>query len=157
MVVHFKEGVSYRVEEELGEKTYDAFSTFLGDGRSGLLLTARNPKLLSILDNGNNFDLEVYWMTQRIGKKNIPPHSVGIIGSTILKCLEEKEKPVIVIDGIERVLTHSTSSDVLHILEQVVDEVSEKKANMVIRVHPPAVEEYFIENLKPTVPPLRID
>lgn len=138
-------GRSYVVEESPPDISFDAFvniiSTSSGEPPKkavGLAVSRQHPDLIR-----QKYGLEqtpIYWLATRTGQDVISPTNLGILTHTLIQFVEENPSGVILLDGLEYLVSNNDFNKVLRVLDQVNDHISQSKAVMIIPVDPRAFE-----------------
>ena len=136
---------SYVIEESPPDVSFDAFvnlvSTVEEDGRKmvGVLVTRQHPDLVR-----EKYGLEqtpIYWLATRAGDGVISPTNLGILTHTLVKFVDEHKNGVILIDGIEYLVSNNDFTKVLRMIDQVNDHISQSTCRMILPVDPRAFEQ----------------
>lgn len=137
-------GRSYIVEESPSHISLDAFVNFVttssedGQKTVGIAVTRQHPDLLR-----EKYGLEetpIYWLATRAGDKVISPTNLGILTNMLVRFAEQTPDGVILIDGIEYLISNNDFTKVLRMVDQVNDYVSQSGCRMIIPVDPRAFD-----------------
>ena len=141
-------GDAYIIPEADANKSFEIFSEFATKDFNGLCITKSNPKKVRRKYGLVSKDLKLFWLTDiSESKKNVLPPKLEHILSAIEEFLVSKkktdEKKVILLDGIEYLITYSGDNfdSVLGFLRQVVDRISETNALILIPINTSIVSE----------------
>jgi two-component system cell cycle response regulator len=139
-------GRSYVVEESPPDISFDAFvniiSTTTGEPPRkavGLAVSRQHPDLIR-----QKYGLEqtpVFWLATRTGQDVISPTNLGILTHTLIQFIEENPSGVILLDGLEYLVSNNDFNKVLRVIDQVNDHISQSKAVMIIPVDPRAFDQ----------------
>jgi len=138
-------GRSYVVEESPPDISFDAFvniiSTAGSDGKRmvGLAVSRQHPDLIR-----QKYGLEktpIYWLATRAGEDVISPTNLGILTNTIIQFIRQNESGIVLLDGIEYLVTNNDFAKVLRSIDQVNDHIAQSRAVIVIPVDPRAFEQ----------------
>jgi len=139
-------GRSYVVEESPPDISFDAFvniiSTTTGEPARkavGLAVSRQHPDLIR-----QKYGLEqtpVFWLATRTGQDVISPTNLGILTHTLIQFVEENPSGVILLDGLEYLVSNNDFNKVLRVIDQVNDHISQSKAVMIIPVDPRAFDQ----------------
>ncbi len=138
-------GKSYVVEESPPDLSFDAFVNILSttdDGCSkviGLAISRQHPDLIR-----QKYGLEntpIYWLATRAGDDVISPTNLGIITHTMVKFIDENTCGVILLDGLEYLISNNDFTKVLRLIDQVNDHVSQSRCRLIIPVDPRALDQ----------------
>ena len=138
-------GKSYVVEESPPDISFDAFvniiSTSSGDPTAravGLAISRQHPDLIK-----QKYGLEetpIYWLATRTGQDVISPTNLGILTHTMIQFIEQNASGVILLDGLEYLVSNNDFNKVLRVIDQVNDHISLSTAIMIIPVDPRAFD-----------------
>ena len=139
-------GKSYVVEESTPDISFDAFVNIISTSSSdsskrpvGLAVSRQHPDLIR-----KKYGLEqtpVYWLATRTGQEVISPTNLGILTHTLIQFVEENPQGVILLDGLEYLVSNNDFNKVLRVIDQVNDHISQTKALMIIPVDPRAFDQ----------------
>jgi two-component system cell cycle response regulator len=139
------EGRSYVIEESPPDISFDAFANIVstpddkGKKTVGMMVTRQHPDLVR-----QKYGLEqtpIYWLATRTGEDIISPTNLGILTHTMVKFVEEHPNGVILLDGIEYLVSNNDFNKVLRVLDQVNDHISQGGSRMILPVDPRAFEQ----------------
>ena len=142
---NFTQGRTYVVEESPPDISFDAFvnivSTSVEGSKKpvGLAISRQHPDLIR-----QKYGLEatpILWLATRTGDEVIAPTNLGILTHTLIKFVEENPAGVILLDGLEYLVSNNDFNKVLRIIDQVHDHISQSKATMIIPVDPRAFSQ----------------
>jgi chromosomal replication initiator protein DnaA len=104
------------------------------DGFRGLVITRMNPK--RIRDEFED-QPEILWLTDKDSskEKTIPP-SLEMIIHTIQGFMEDEEPGMVVLDGIQYLISSTNFDSVLRFLRSLIDEMSESKCILALSLSP---------------------
>lgn len=138
-------GHTYLVEESPPDISFDAFvnivSTVDAGGKKamGLAVSRQHADLIR-----QKYGLEttpIYWLATRAGQDVISPTNLGILTHTIVQFIEENPAGIVLLDGIEYLVSNNDFNKVLRMIDQVNDHVSQSQAMMIIPVDPRAFDQ----------------
>jgi hypothetical protein len=139
-------GKSYVVEESPPDISFDAFvniiSTTNGEPLKkpvGLAVSRQHPDLIR-----QKYGLEqtpIYWLATRAGQQVISPTNLGILTHTLIQFIEDNPSAVILLDGLEYLVSNNDFNKVLRVIDQVNDHISQSKAILIIPVDPRAFDQ----------------
>jgi hypothetical protein len=137
-------GKCYIVEESPPDLSFDAFVNILSTHDEacakvmGLAISRQHPDLIR-----QKYGLEktpIFWLATRAGQDVIAPTNLGILTHTIIKFIEENACGVILLDGLEYLISNNDFSKALRVIDQVNDHVAQGKCRMIIPVDPRAFD-----------------
>src|SRR4030065_2117345 len=138
-------GHSYVVEESPPDISFDAFVNIVstvdsGGKRSvGLAVSRLHSDLIR-----QKYGLEptpIYWLATRAGQDVISPTNLGILTHTLMQFVEDNAGGIILLDGIEYLVSNNDFKKVLRKIDQVNDDNSQTTATMIIPVDPRAFDQ----------------
>jgi len=131
-------GRTYVIEEAPPDFSYELFmdltSTAEKDGGhpKGLLVSRRHRDM--VRQRHGLEGVRIYWLATRPGEGVIAPTNLGILTSTLVKFLEENKYGVVLLDGVEYLVSNNDFVRVLRMIEQVNDQVAQGSGRMVLPV-----------------------
>jgi chromosomal replication initiator protein DnaA len=145
--VKVEPGHCYLIEEE--KPMYS--NVLLGrmmeeDGFRGLVITRMNPK--RIRDDFTDMP-EILWLTDKDSttEKTIPP-SLEMIIHTIQGFMQGEEPGMIVLDGIQYLISNTNFDSVLRFLRSLIDEISESSCILALSLSPETLLEQEVSILE---------
>lgn len=137
-------GRSYIVEESPPHMSLDAFVNLVttsaegGQKTSGIVVTRQHPDILR-----EKYGLEetpIYWLATRAGDKVMSPTNLGILSNLLIRFTEQTSDGVILLDGMEYLVSNNDFARVLKMVDQVNDHVLQSGCRMIIPVDPRAFD-----------------
>lgn len=139
-------GRSYIVEESPPNISFDAFVNIIStpelSGCSpsvGLAISRQHPDFIR-----QKYGLEhtpIYWLATRAGQDVIAPTNLGILTHTLVGFIDENPCTVILLDGIEYLVSNNDFSKVMRVIDQVNDHIAQSKSILIIPVDPRAFDQ----------------
>jgi archaellum biogenesis ATPase FlaH len=138
---------SYLIEEERPVKCFEYFVDNLNVGLKGLALTRINPK--RVREQFDIGDASVLWLTDKEGDSDnrVMPVLERII-YRIEDFLNSPGKSVLLIDGLDYLISNNNFDAVLRFLRRLIDEVSESEAIFITSVTPETIDEQGLKILE---------
>jgi hypothetical protein len=134
---------TYLVKGESFESAFQVFERLIKGGSKGMCITRNFPKRLhDKYELGNS---KVIWLTNVQGDKMIRPSDIEKIRHSISLFLKENEGAVLLLDGIEYLITHNKYESVLKFVQSLKDQVAIKKAKFLIPISPSAIEGHELK------------
>lgn len=141
-----KAGRSYIVQESPPHISFDAFvniiSTHSGSGTgktTGLAVTRQHPEI--VREKYGMDDTAVYWLATRAGDKVISPTNLGILSHMLVKFAEDTSDGIILLDGIEYLVSNNDFNKVLRMVDQVNDHITQSDCRLILPVDPRAFDQ----------------
>jgi len=132
-------GATYLLGEGKPEASVDLFIREMDGGARGLYITRSNPK--HVRSEHNLGDASIWWLTRVKASDGTPSvsglHELSIIVSDFI---EENKDGVILLDGVEYLVSNNDFSMVLRLIQQMRDKVSTSEARMLIPVNQDALD-----------------
>lgn len=127
-------GHSYLVEEDRPVQSNLLLAQKMKEGFRGLEITRMNP---SQVRKDYEISGEIIWLTDKESKseRTISP-SLEMIVHTIEEFLSQGEKGILLIDGLQYLISNTSFDSVLRFLRRLIDEFSESDSIMMISVSP---------------------
>jgi chromosomal replication initiator protein DnaA len=134
------EGHCYLVEEEKPEAAHRILLNKAREGYSALGIVRSHPR--SLRSKAGSADVTLLWLTDRDSAQEatVPP-SLERLVSIIESFIEEKKKPIILLDDIQYLVSNTNFEGVVRFLRSIVDSVTERNAIFMVSLSP--------ESLKP--------
>lgn len=130
--VDVKPGHSYLIEEERPVGSNKLFAKKIQEGYRGLEITRMNPKQVR-----QEFGVKgnILWLTDKESRaeKTVPP-SLEMIVHTIEEFMVPGEKEILLIDGLQYLISNTSFEGVLRFLRRLIDDFSESNSMMMISV-----------------------
>jgi len=135
-------GRTYVVEESPSDISFDAFVNIVSTSTNGskktfgLVVSRQHPDLIK-----QKYGLEatpIYWLATRTGDEVVSPTNLSILTHMLIKFVEENPSGVMLLDGLEYLVSNNDFNKVLRVIDQVSDHISQSKAVLVIPVDPRA-------------------
>ncbi|UCE44785.1 MAG: DUF835 domain-containing protein [Methanobacteriota archaeon] len=141
-----KPGRSYVVQESPPHMSFDAFVNLVstapagGKGKTaGFAVTRQHPDL--VREKYGLEDTPVYWLATRTGDKVISPTNLGILSHMLIKFAGDTSDGIILLDGIEYLVSNNDFNKVLRMVDQVNDHITQSGCRMVLPVDPRAFDQ----------------
>ncbi len=149
-------GNAYILAEDRPNKCFEIFGHLMNDKEfAGLCLTRMNPSKLR-----SGFKVEeasLLWLTDRESEKEstVPP-SLESIMYIIEEFLDREEKTIMLIDGMEYLVSNNQFNPVLRFLRRLIDKISESEAILLISISPDTLEEKELKLLERELEPVKM-
>ena len=140
------EGSTYLIIEESPQASIKLYTHKLGDGYEGLLISRLNPKQLARQHEG--IDGSLYWLTTVKASQQPSVSGLQELSILISNFIDKNKKTVILLDGLEYLVSNNDYSIVLRLIQQVRDKVSTGDSILLIPVNPSALNEKELTLLK---------
>jgi hypothetical protein len=132
-------GLTYLLLETRPERSIAVFVGEMKKGSKGLYITRSNPNQVK-----KKFDLgdaKVCWLTGvRAGEGIVSVSGLQELSILVSNFIDENKKSIILLDGVEYLISNNDFSIVLRLLQQIRDKVSTSDSKMLIPLNPNALE-----------------
>jgi len=134
-----KESSTYLIEEKTPSEAYDLFRTALQAGKTGLCITRVYPK--KVRERFGDADLRILWLSN-VGKENtVRPKDLEKLSLSVEQFLGGTTG-VILIDGLEYLVTNNNFITVLRLVQSLRDQVAINGAVLLLSVNPSALDAH---------------
>ena len=134
-------GDTYILPETDARKSFEIFSDFVSKDYKGLCITKSNPKKLKRKYTLSKKGVKTYWLTDITDSKKevLPPKLEHILSAIEEFLIEDQNKKVLLLDGIEYLIFYSGDifDAVLGFLRRLTDRISETNALLLIPLDSP--------------------
>jgi rubrerythrin len=133
--IELLQGRVYLIEEDKLDNTMNIFIDMLNKGYKGFAITRTNPKYLK--DKGDLKDAKIIWLTDKESSSisTIPPILERIIYE-IGDFVKNEEKTILLLDGIEFLVSSNGFDPVLRFIRTLIDDVSESQSVFLVAIGP---------------------
>ncbi len=138
---------SYLIEEERPVKCFEYFVDNLNMGLNGMAMTRLNPK--RVKDSYDVGEAQILWLTDREGDSSdrIQPVLEKIIYK-IEDFLNSPGKSILLIDGLDYLISNNSFDAVLRFLRRLIDEISESDTVFIMSLTPETIDEQGLKILE---------
>ncbi len=135
-------GRTFVVEESPPQISFDAFVNIVSTTAEGskkpvgLMVSRQHPDLIK-----QKYGLEttpILWLATKSGDDVIAPTNLGILTHMLIKFVEENPSGVVLLDGLEYLVSNNDFNKVLRVIDQVNDHIILSKSVLIIPVDPRA-------------------
>lgn len=127
-------GRSYLLREGKSHKSYEIFYDYVTHDSQGLCISREYPETIR-----KQYGLEktpIVWLTRTEGENTIKPNELEKLGYLIGDFLDRSEKPIILLDGLEYLISYNGFNKVLKFIHATKDNVSMKRAILIVSANP---------------------
>lgn len=132
-------GYSYLVEEETPSLSFEVFKDLVTHGKQGLAITRTMPKKVRGM-----YGLEktpILWLTRVADNpETLRPYPVGKISETIQHFIRAGKNTVVLLDGVEYLITHNDFKSVLTCLQDLNEYIAQHDSIMILLADAEAME-----------------
>jgi hypothetical protein len=127
------------VEEKRPECSYDLFIRELSEGSQGLVISRSYPD--SIREKYKLERTPIIWLANQPGQDRVEPGSLSILENMISDFVRKSEKAVVMIDGIEFLISNNKLEKVLKMLYSISDDITMGNARLILPIDPNVISE----------------
>jgi len=152
----FITGLSYLIEESRGDKCFMIFKTLEeSQNFSGLIITRTNPRIIRKRYHLDETDM--LWLTDRESttEPTISPSLENMI-YVAEEFIDGHEKPLLLLDGLEYLISNNTFNSVLRFIRRLIDKISESEAILLIGASQGALQDQELKLLEKEMAPILI-
>jgi hypothetical protein len=132
------QGWSYIVEEGKPDYSFDLFVNLISHGLPGLCISRIHPNMLR--EKYQLRDAKIYWLSKISAENALNPADVGVIVHTIKKFLDEHEEGAVLLHGIGNIITNTSFTVMVKVLDDLCETVMMKNARLIVPVDPAAFD-----------------
>jgi len=133
------EGTAYLVEERRPRLSIQMCEKLVSEGASCMLVSRDPPS--RVLDGSFIEPKRRIWLTNLVGKDRMNPTAIGILMGETRKFIEESERAVILLDGLEYMISINTYDRMLQFIHQLRDIVVMAGAVLIMPVDTRALSD----------------
>ncbi|OGS55461.1 MAG: hypothetical protein A3K60_05540 [Euryarchaeota archaeon RBG_19FT_COMBO_56_21] len=139
-------GHCYLIEEERPMYSNVLLNRKIEEGYAGLVITRMNPK--RIRDEFKK-PPEILWLTDKESsqEKTVPP-SLEMLIHTMQEFISNRDKGMIVLDGVQYLVSSTNFEAVLRFLRSLIDEISESDCIFAISLSPETMKQQEVSILE---------
>ena len=133
---HFpiERGFIYLVKEKRPNIAFAVFNEAVSHGANGMLVVREHPNRLRQIHSFNAS--KILWLTRRVGVDHIDPTELSLLSLEITKFVEGSQKSVILLEGIEYIITQNDFESVLRFVNHLHDFVLAHDCAVIIVIDP---------------------
>ncbi len=143
--VTFKESSTYLVKEAHPEEAYSLFKTALESGKKGFCVTRVFPQ--KIKEKYKLEDVPIIWLSNIGKEESVRPKDLEKL-SLLLEQFLNKEAGLVLLDGIEYLITNNNFLTVLRLVQSLRDQVALNKATLLLSVNPSTLDSHQLNLLE---------
>jgi len=127
-------GLTYLVKEKRPNVAFGMFNEAVRAGAKGMLVVREHPNRLQQM---YEFDAEsILWLTRRTGKDHIDPTELSLVSLKMTRFVEESKRSVVLIEGLEYLITQNDFETVLRFVNHMHDYVLTHDCAIIVVVDP---------------------
>ncbi len=129
-----EKGVIYLVKEKRPNIGFAMFKEAVANGAKGMLVAREHPDKLKQV---HDIDAaKIMWLTRRVGVDHIDPTELSLLSLEITKFVEKAGKSVVLIEGLEYVITQNNFESVLRFVNHLHDFVLAHDCAVIVIIDP---------------------
>ena len=145
VAVELRPSSTYLVKEEHPEEAYRLFVAALAAGKKGLCITRVYPQ--KVREKYGLLDLPVLWLSN-VGKEDaVRPKDLEKLSLSIEQFLA-REKGIVLLDGLEYLITNNNFITVLRLVQSIRDQVAINAAILLFSVNPSTLDGHQLTLLE---------
>ena len=139
--VRITKGRGTIVEDPKSKLSFELFARLIapdesGKKREGYILSRRAPA--SIKEEFGFKDVKITWIATGAGEDMLDPTKAGLLAHAVMEFLMKAKNGVVLLDGIESVMTHNDFNRAMKMLEQINDFVMQYQGYLIVPIEPKA-------------------
>ncbi len=132
--VEISKGGSYLIESKRPDPAYAVFTSEVGKGSKGLLISRTHPD--TIKERYGLVKTPIVWLASQPGPDRVEPANLSILQHTISEFLKKGEDVIVMLDGLEYLISNNPIEKVLRLIYSIRDEVVLSDSKFIIPVDP---------------------
>jgi predicted amidophosphoribosyltransferase len=146
--VELEQSFTYLIKEEKSERSYHLFERALTKGMKGFCVTRNYP--LKIKAKFNLGETPILWLSN-VGKENsIRPKDLEKLSVSLEQFLSQ-EKGIILLDGLEYLITNNNFLTVLRLVQSLRDQVAINHSILLLAMNPSTLDAHELNLLEKEV------
>ncbi len=145
-------GNVYLIEERRPANTYALFDQAVSSGFAGMVVTRDFPKKL--IEEQGVAGSKTIWLTNMVGDGRINPTAIGLLMGQIRAFIEGNPRSVVVIDGIEYLISLNTYDRMLQFMHQLRDVVVTHESILLVPLDPRTLGQREVAMLERCMEPI---
>ena len=126
---------SYLIKEKTFERSLAVFSNLIKFGLKGLCFTTKHPDVLREMYSIKDFEGEFVWLSSSGGGENsINPSDLTTVHGKIHEFTKENENSIILLLGLEYIITLAGFDKILRFLNSIIDVVAINDSRLIIAI-----------------------
>jgi hypothetical protein len=129
-----REGLTFLIEDEKSAKAFDIFKRVLLEDKKGICFSRSYPPHIQA-----DYQLKgvpIFWLTRRKGEDNYDPVQLNGISHRIQEFMGSEKQTIILLEGIEYLISQNDFKPVLRFIQHIRDEVLVAGSNLLITLSP---------------------
>jgi len=150
---HVELGRTYLYEEDKPINSFKVFFNTVSDDVNGLLISRTNPNLLKKMFPIHDMSTKIIWLTDVESTDiTIDPTEIERLGAVITdfiyNCLKKNQESIILLDGMEYIISRNSFNQTLQLIHHIKDYVSMYNTLLIIPLSPQAIDLKELKQLE---------
>ncbi len=143
--IKLKSSFTYLIPEERSARSYQLFRKAIGEGMPGYCVTRTFPeKVRERYELGN---IPILWLSNVAKEEAVRPKDLEKLSLSLEEFLSE-EGGIILLDGIEYLITNNNFITVLKLIQSLRDQVAINRSILLLSINPSTMDSHQINLLK---------
>jgi hypothetical protein len=147
-----KPAKSYFIKEERPLYSFQIFESAINAGMTGLCITRQNPQ--EITERFKISGAQIYWLRKLPARNYLDPGNLVSIANVMKDYIRSGEKCVILLEGIEYLISNNGFQHVLNMVEYITEYISNSASSLMISANPSAFVERELALLEKDLIPI---
>jgi hypothetical protein len=147
--IELERSFTYLIKEEKSERSYHWFEKTLAKGMKGFCVTRNYP--LKIKAKYNLGDTPILWLSNVGKESSIRPKDLEKLSVNLEQFLAQAEGGVILLDGLEYLITNNNFLTVLRLVQSLRDQVAINHSILMLVLNPSTVDAHELNLLEKEV------
>jgi hypothetical protein len=143
--IKLKSSFTYLIPEERSAKSYSLFKMSLDKGMPGYCVTRTFPE--KIRERYELGDIPILWLSNVAKEEAVRPKDLEKLSLSLEEFLG-KEGGIILLDGIEYLITNNNFITVLKLIQSLRDQVAINRSILLLSINPSTMDSHQINLLK---------
>lgn len=128
-------GVSYLVKEKGSDRGFAFFHRLLESrNMNGMVITRTFPEKIQKSERFEN--VPIWWLSREENPQSVDPLSLAKIAHVIKEFVQQKERAVVLLDGLEYLILQNGFETALRFIQALNDLITLNKATLIVPVNP---------------------
>jgi archaellum component FlaF (FlaF/FlaG flagellin family) len=147
--IDLERSFTYLIKEEKAERSYQLFERALSKGMKGFCVTRNYP--LKIKARWNLGDTPILWLSNVGKESSIRPKDLEKLSVSLEQFLAQAEGGVILLDGLEYLITNNNFLTVLRLVQSLRDQVAINHSILMLVLNPSTLDAHELNLLEKEV------
>jgi hypothetical protein len=147
--IELERSFTYLIKEEKAERSYLLFEKALGKGMKGYCVTRNYP--LKIKAKHNLGETPILWLSNVGKESSIRPKDLEKLSVSLEQFLGQSEGGVILLDGLEYLITNNNFLTVLRLVQSLRDQVAINRSILMLVLNPSTLDPHELNLLEKEV------